>query len=114
MKTASGCVKWPLAGPSGTMVRYGTFRCPARLSPITLRVFPTSRQRAEVQQGVTYRDISVRSRIASELVPPRSEPEATKAAKQKAEDLGVDLSEISGSGVERRITFKDVVRTAQG
>ena len=68
----------------------------------------------KVQQGVTYRAISVRSRIASELVPPRSEPDATKAAKQKAKDLGVDLSEISGSGVEGRITFKDVVRTAQG
>ena len=68
----------------------------------------------EVRQGVTYHNISVRSRIASELVAIEEEPDATKAAKQKAEDLGVDLSEIRGSGVDGRITFKDVIAAAQG
>jgi len=67
----------------------------------------------EVQQGVTYRNVSVRSRIASELVAIEEEPDATKAAKQKAEDLGVNLSEIKGSGVDGRITCKDVIRAAQ-
>src|SRR5205809_1072851 len=37
----------------------------------------------EVQQGVTYHNISVRSRIASELAPPEEEPYATNAARQR-------------------------------
>jgi pyruvate/2-oxoglutarate dehydrogenase complex dihydrolipoamide acyltransferase (E2) component len=36
-------------------------------------------------------------------------PDATEAAKQKAEELGVDMSQIEGSGAEGRITVKDVV-----
>jgi pyruvate/2-oxoglutarate dehydrogenase complex dihydrolipoamide acyltransferase (E2) component len=68
----------------------------------------------EVQQGVTYRDVSVRLHIASELAEIEKEPDATKAAEQKAEDLGVNLSEIRGSGVDGRITYKDVIRAAQG
>src|ERR671912_313152 len=68
----------------------------------------------EVRQGVTYQDISVRSRIASELVAPEEEPYATNAARQKAERLGVDLSEVEGSGSGGRITVTDVVKAAQG
>lgn len=68
----------------------------------------------KVQQGVTYRDVSVRSHIASELVAAEEEPDATRAARQKAEELGVDLSEVSGSGVEGRITYNDVRRAVQG
>lgn len=68
----------------------------------------------KVQQGVTYRDVSVRSRIASELVVAEEEPDATNAARQKAESLGVDLHKVRGSGVDGRITYKDVGRTAQG
>ena len=40
------------------------------------------------------------------------EPNATEAAKQKAQELGVDLSELIGSGYEGRITVKDVVNAA--
>ena len=68
----------------------------------------------KIRQGVTYHDISVRSRIASELVAPEEEPYATKAARQKAERLGVDLSEVEGSGSGGRITVTDVVKAAQG
>ena len=68
----------------------------------------------EVQQSVTYRDVSVRSRIASELVAIEEEPDATKAAKQKAEDLRVNLPEVRGSGADGRITLKDVTKAAQG
>jgi pyruvate/2-oxoglutarate dehydrogenase complex dihydrolipoamide acyltransferase (E2) component len=42
------------------------------------------------------------------------EPDATHAAKQKAEQLGVDLSEVEGSGAGGRITVADVVKAAQG
>ena len=68
----------------------------------------------KVQQGVTYRDVWVQSRIASELVATEEEPYATHAARQKAEQLGVDLSEVEGSGAGGRITLTDVVKAAQG
>jgi len=68
----------------------------------------------EIQQGVTYRDLSIRSRIASELVATEEKPYATKAARQKALRLGVDLHEVRGSGVDGHITYKDVSRAAQG
>jgi pyruvate/2-oxoglutarate dehydrogenase complex dihydrolipoamide acyltransferase (E2) component len=42
------------------------------------------------------------------------EPYATDAARQKAEQLGVDLTEIEGSVAGGRITVKDVVQAAQG
>ena len=57
-----------------------------------------------LRQDVTYHDISVRSRIASELVAPEEEPYATNAAMQKAERLGVELHEVRGSGADGRIT----------
>ena len=60
------------------------------------------------------RDISVRSRITSELVVPEEEPYATNAARQKAERLRVDLHELRGSGVDGRITYKGVSRAVQG
>ncbi len=68
----------------------------------------------EVQQGVTYHNISVRSRIASELAPPKEKPYATNAARQRAERLGVDLHEVRGTGVAGLITYKDVLRAVQG
>lgn len=40
------------------------------------------------------------------------QPNATKAAKRKAEELGVDLSQIEGTGSGDLITIKDVVEAA--
>jgi pyruvate/2-oxoglutarate dehydrogenase complex dihydrolipoamide acyltransferase (E2) component len=40
------------------------------------------------------------------------EPNATEAARQKAEELGVDLSQVEGSGAEGRIIVKDVTSAA--
>ncbi len=40
------------------------------------------------------------------------QPNATQAAAQKAEELGVDLSQVEGSGSEGRITVKDVTSAA--
>ena len=39
-------------------------------------------------------------------------PEATDAAKRKAEELGVDLSQVGGSGTNGRITVTDVLGAA--
>jgi pyruvate/2-oxoglutarate dehydrogenase complex dihydrolipoamide acyltransferase (E2) component len=53
-------------------------------------------------------------RIASELIVTEEEPLTTKAAKQKAEELGLNLSGVRGSGVDGRSTLKDVKGAAQG
>ena len=39
------------------------------------------------------------------------EPKATNAARRKAEELGIDLSQIQGSGAGGLITIRDVVRS---
>jgi pyruvate/2-oxoglutarate dehydrogenase complex dihydrolipoamide acyltransferase (E2) component len=41
------------------------------------------------------------------------EPDATEAARQRAEQLGVDLSQVQGSGAGGRITIKDVQSAAK-
>jgi pyruvate/2-oxoglutarate dehydrogenase complex dihydrolipoamide acyltransferase (E2) component len=42
----------------------------------------------------------------------KDKPQATPAAERKAEDLGVDLSQIEGTGSGGRITVKDVREAA--
>jgi pyruvate/2-oxoglutarate dehydrogenase complex dihydrolipoamide acyltransferase (E2) component len=54
------------------------------------------------------------SHYESQAESTEEEPDATDAARQKAEQLGVDLSEIEGTGAGGRITVKDVVSAAQG
>jgi pyruvate/2-oxoglutarate dehydrogenase complex dihydrolipoamide acyltransferase (E2) component len=44
----------------------------------------------------------------------RGEPEATEAARNKARDLGVDLSSLEGTGSGGRIIVRDVARAARG
>jgi pyruvate/2-oxoglutarate dehydrogenase complex dihydrolipoamide acyltransferase (E2) component len=39
------------------------------------------------------------------------EPRATNAARRKAEEMGIDLSQIEGSGAGGLITIKDVVQS---
>jgi pyruvate/2-oxoglutarate dehydrogenase complex dihydrolipoamide acyltransferase (E2) component len=44
---------------------------------------------------------------------PREAPEATPAAARKAQELGVDLSEVEGSGADGKITADDVAKAAE-
>ena len=44
----------------------------------------------------------------------RAEPEATEAARNKARDLGVDLSRLEGTGSGGRIIVRDVTQAARG
>jgi pyruvate/2-oxoglutarate dehydrogenase complex dihydrolipoamide acyltransferase (E2) component len=44
----------------------------------------------------------------------RGEPEATEAARNKARELGVDLSVLEGTGSGGRIIVRDVARAARG
>ena len=41
-------------------------------------------------------------------------PEATPAARKKAEELGLDLSTIEGTGAEGRVLIRDVINAAGG
>ena len=43
----------------------------------------------------------------------KDKPRATPAAERKAEDLGVELSQIEGTGSGGRITVKDVTEAAK-
>ncbi len=40
-------------------------------------------------------------------------PEATEAARKKAEELGVDLSDLEGTGSGGRIVVRDVTQAAK-
>jgi pyruvate/2-oxoglutarate dehydrogenase complex dihydrolipoamide acyltransferase (E2) component len=42
------------------------------------------------------------------------EPQATEAARRKAENLGIDLSQVEGTGSEGRILVRDVQEAAKG
>jgi len=42
------------------------------------------------------------------------EPEATDAARRKAEELGIDLSQVEGTGAGGRILIRDVHKAAKG
>jgi pyruvate/2-oxoglutarate dehydrogenase complex dihydrolipoamide acyltransferase (E2) component len=42
----------------------------------------------------------------------QQQPDATDAARQKAQELGVDLSQVQGSGANGRITVRDVQQAA--
>ena len=42
------------------------------------------------------------------------EPEATEAARRKAEELGIDLSQVEGTGAGGRILIRDVHKAAKG
>lgn len=42
-----------------------------------------------------------------------AESEATEAAQRKAEELGVDLAQVQGTGVEGRVTVQDVEKASE-
>jgi pyruvate/2-oxoglutarate dehydrogenase complex dihydrolipoamide acyltransferase (E2) component len=77
-------------------------------------------QTAEAQEDTTI-DTEVVDETGDVSGPPtdesageRGEPEATEAARNKARELGVDLSSIEGTGSGGRIIVRDVVKAARG
>jgi pyruvate/2-oxoglutarate dehydrogenase complex dihydrolipoamide acyltransferase (E2) component len=71
-------------------------------------------QAGQAAQGVqdTGGQVTQQAQQAAGGQQAQAEPDATEAARQKAQELGVDLSQIEGSGSEGRITVKDVVSAA--
>ncbi len=64
----------------------------------------------EVSEEAVVGEASVAEEAAGEE---KGEVEATPAAERKAEELGVDLSQVEGTGSEGRIILKDVQSAAQ-
>ena len=78
-------------------------------------------QSAEQAQGVAQqvteqagKAVAEEEQSASRYRAAEEDLHATEAAKQRAEELGVDLSRVAGSGDGGRITVRDVMKAAQG
>jgi pyruvate/2-oxoglutarate dehydrogenase complex dihydrolipoamide acyltransferase (E2) component len=74
----------------------------------------TQQRMQEVAQGATQQaqDTAVQAAQQGQQAPGGEDqhlPDATHAAQQKAQELGVDLSQMQGSGAEGRITIRDVI-----
>jgi e3 binding domain len=85
---------------------------------VTEQAQETAEQTSEKAQGAageaTEQDQGLGDSESESGAVEEEEPDATHAARQKAEQLGVDLSEVEGSGPGGRITVTDVVQAAQG
>jgi pyruvate/2-oxoglutarate dehydrogenase complex dihydrolipoamide acyltransferase (E2) component len=51
---------------------------------------------------------------SEEMTEQHDQTDATSAARKRAEDLGIDLSGVEGTGARGRIVVRDVTRTAGG
>ena len=51
---------------------------------------------------------------AEETTEQHDQPDATSAARKRAEDLGIDLSGVEGTGARGRIVVRDVMQAAGG
>ena len=66
-----------------------------------------------VEAGVEEEAVVGEASTPGEVGEQNTEVRATPAAERKAEDLGVDLSQIEGTGSGGRITVKDVTEAAR-
>jgi pyruvate/2-oxoglutarate dehydrogenase complex dihydrolipoamide acyltransferase (E2) component len=66
-----------------------------------------------VEAGVGEETVVGEASTPGEAGEQKDKVQATPAAERKAEDLGVDLSQIEGTGSGGRITVKDVTEAAK-
>jgi pyruvate/2-oxoglutarate dehydrogenase complex dihydrolipoamide acyltransferase (E2) component len=66
-----------------------------------------------VEAGVEEEEAVGEASTSGEAGEQKDKAQATPAAELKAQDLGVDLSQIEGTGSGGRITVKDVIRAAK-
>lgn len=60
-------------------------------------------------------DEAVRERLAGERIQEAApDGEASEAAIRKAQELGVDLSDVQGTGADGMVTVRDVLRSGGG
>ena len=75
---------------------------------------PATAEPAEgVEAGVEEEAVVGEASTPGEAGEQKDKAQATPAAERKAEDLGVDLSQIEGTGSGGRITVKDVREAAK-
>jgi pyruvate/2-oxoglutarate dehydrogenase complex dihydrolipoamide acyltransferase (E2) component len=76
---------------------------------------PTARPAQGVEAGVEEEEAAVVGEASTpgEAGEHKDKAQATPAAERKAEDLGVELSQIEGTGSGGRITVKDVREAAK-
>jgi pyruvate/2-oxoglutarate dehydrogenase complex dihydrolipoamide acyltransferase (E2) component len=74
---------------------------------------PTTAEPGEgVEAGVEEEAVVGEASIPGEAGEQKDRAQATPAAARKADELGVDLSQIEGTGSGGRITVKDVIEAA--
>jgi e3 binding domain len=90
-------------------------------SPQFFRQVLESAGRAEETPEVSTPDSEVVDETGDASRPPAGgdseesgEPEATKAARKRAEELGIDVSSLEGTGSGGRIVVRDVIKAARG
>jgi ATP-dependent Clp protease ATP-binding subunit ClpC len=100
-------------------------RATANLAPETTRLGETTNEAGQTVQRIVDKSGNIMDSTydqSGELVDEipvgnladlEEQPDATDAARERAEVLGVDLSRVEGSGAGGRITLKDVERTVQ-
>ena len=66
----------------------------------------------QAQEIHAMREMLESQQEAADGPPDDEEPEATEAAERKADELGVDVSEVDGTGSEGRILVADVEEAA--
>ncbi len=72
----------------------------------------TNQQIQQTAQGVTQQAQDSENGAAGQAQQQggqQEQPDATHAAEKKAQELGVDLNQVEGSGAEGRITVRDVI-----
>ncbi len=72
--------------------------------------------RALLEERLTSRDATPAERAQDSSPDGEAEegPEATEAARRRAEELGVDVAHVAGTGSGGRVLVKDVEATAGG
>jgi len=75
----------------------------------------TQQQIQQTAQGAAQQGLQAAGQAAQQAgggQQQQQQPNATQAAENKAQELGVDLSQVQGSGAEGRITVRDVISAA--
>ena len=72
----------------------------------------TASQLTNQAQDAVRQVVGQVSQVAEGRTGTAEEPDATKGARRKADKLGVDLSQVKGSGVGGRIIIEDVLNAA--
>ena len=95
------------------VTRWRQMKEPGRQVPSGGREKPAAPGPATRPAGGTGAATRQADEVAEQADEPKSEVDATPAAERRAEELGVDLSQVRGTGSGGRITVNDVQSAAR-